>query len=102
MDSDVDVPRDEVPTSPARFEVRVEGVDTYLDVEIPLGYGAVIGEALPAVYFKGNMLSRSEQEAWRDLVTHLTNEFKDSEYVPPSLNARPDRADRDTDTSCTS
>lgn len=81
-----------VPHHPARFQVRVDGVGVWFEVELPLEYSSALpdgatGLPVPALHVsvRGDEISRSEHEKWQTTVKEKLNDIQDSECVQPVL-----------------
>ena len=62
------------PASTCRFEIRVQDVPIWFEVELPRWYPET---AEPIVYVKGDNLRRGEQERWQSLVKDKMNALKE-------------------------
>lgn len=80
---------------PARFHVKVEGVQIWFEVELPRAYdGGVLalrstdGDERIEVSAKGADLGRVDQARWNAIIRECMDELQDSECVRVRFQAR--------------
>ena len=64
------------PTSTCRFEVRIESVSIWFEIELPRGYPGVEG---PNIFVRGKNLQRAEQEKWKELVCDRLKQVREED-----------------------
>ena len=65
----------------ARFQLRVDELKLWFEVELPSTYPSDDRAVLPSVLVRGDEISRSEHERWQAIVKDMLAEVQDSEYV---------------------
>lgn len=84
---------DAVMISPASFELRVDGANTWFQVTLPSVEASTLREgddyepvASVDISIKGENITRAEQENWKAVIIKKTKEIDGSTYVPRPIS----------------
>ncbi|KAG6888055.1 hypothetical protein C0992_009794 [Termitomyces sp. T32_za158] len=81
VDPAIDLTVAKKPQYPARFRVDINASDICCIVQVPSEYEGRLTTTAPTFAVKGNQITRTEQERWKDLIETQLKEIGDSESV---------------------